>query len=185
MFNLDTDALTITDVGRLPIVKSTTQKASISSAPSMPWSKTNLDVPIIGATRDGNSSDKPLNNELLGSISRHMARHGIDPGAFIYVADSALITHDNLKRAEQNGNPFSAIVKDATTTEYFCQADARQDAEQLAAQGRGSYHRIRTEVVQRPKFGRGRQAKKTDFDCFFPKTRGYTESSVIFSKIGG
>ena len=46
------------------------------------------DVPIIGATRDGNASDKRLNNELLGGISRHMARHGIDPGAFIYVADS-------------------------------------------------------------------------------------------------
>jgi transposase len=207
------------------------------------------DVPIIGATRDGNSSDKTLNNELLGSISKHMARHGIDPGAFIYVADSALITHDNLKRAEQNGIHFisrlpatfnecaraieqavaadrwtdvgtlaitpasgkrppahyrlfetavtlygtdyraivvhssahdkrrhkrierlleekhrqlSAIVKDATATEYFCQADARQAAEQLAAQGRGSYHRIRTEVVQRPKFGPGRPAKKTE-----------------------
>jgi hypothetical protein len=30
MFNLDTDALTITNVGRLPIVKSTTQKKSIN-----------------------------------------------------------------------------------------------------------------------------------------------------------
>jgi len=60
------------------------------------------DVPIIGATRDGNASDKTLNNELLGGISRHMARHGIDPGAFIYVADSALATRSNLKQAKQN-----------------------------------------------------------------------------------
>jgi transposase len=60
------------------------------------------DVPIIGATRDGNASDKSLNNELLGGISRHMARHGIDPGAFIYVADSALVTRSNLKQAEDN-----------------------------------------------------------------------------------
>ena len=64
------------------------------------------DVPIIGATRDGNASDKRLNNELLGGISRHMARHGIDPGAFIYVADSALITRDNLMRAEDNNIHF-------------------------------------------------------------------------------
>ena len=64
------------------------------------------DVPIIGATRDGNASDKTLNNELLGGISRHMARHGIDPGAFIYVADSALVTRDNLKRAEESGVRF-------------------------------------------------------------------------------
>ena len=207
------------------------------------------DVPIIGATRDGNASDKTLNNELLGGISKHMARHGIDPNAFIYVADSALITHDNLKRAEENSIHFlsrrpatfnecaraieqavaadqwtdvgvlaitpatgkrpaahyrvfetgvtlygtgyraivvhssahdkrrhkriervldekhrqlSAIVKEATATEYFCQADARQAVEQLAAHGRGSYHRIRTKIVERPKFGRGRPAKNVE-----------------------
>jgi transposase len=206
------------------------------------------DVPIIGATRDGNASDKTLNNELLGGICRHMARHGIDPSAFIYVADSALITHDNLKRAEENGIHFlsrlpatfnecaraidqavagdadqwtdvgalaqtpatgkrpaaryrvfetpvtlygtayraivvhssahdkrrhkrierlleqkrsllAATVKDATGGEFFCRADALQAAEQLEAHARGSYHRIQTEVVELPKFGRGRPAK--------------------------
>ncbi len=60
------------------------------------------DVPIIGATRNGNASDKKLNNELLGGISKHMTRHGIDPGAFIYVADSAMVTRDNLKQAQEN-----------------------------------------------------------------------------------
>jgi transposase len=92
-----------------------------------------------------------------------MARHGIDPGAFIHVADSALITHDNLKRAEQNGIHFISRLP-ATFNECaraIEQADARQAAEQLAAHGQGSYHRIRTEVVQRPKFGRGRPAKNT------------------------
>jgi transposase len=206
------------------------------------------DVPIIGATRDGNASDKRLNNELLGGISRHMARHGIDPGAFIYVADSALITRDNLMRAEDNnihflsrlpatfnecaraidqavaadddqwtdvgtlaktpasckhpsaryrvrettvtlyGIDYRAIVvhssahdkrrhkrierlleqkcsqlavtvKEATAGEFFCRADALQAADQLAAHARGSYHRIQTEVVEQPKFGRGRPAQ--------------------------
>ena len=203
------------------------------------------DVPIIGASRDGNASDKTLNNELLGGISRHMARHGIDPGAFIYVADSALVTCDNLKQAEENrirflsrlpatfnecaraidqavaadqwtdvgalaqtpatgkrsaaryrlfetgvslyGIDYRAIVvhssahdkrrhkrierlleqkrsqlagtvKDTAGTEFFCRADALQAAAHLAAQARGSYHRIQTEVVEQPKFGRGRPA---------------------------
>jgi len=206
------------------------------------------DVPIIGATRDGNASDKTLNNELLGGISRHMARHGIDPGAFIYVADSAMVTRDNLKRANENGVRFlsrlpatfnecaraidlavaadtdewtnvgalaktpmtlkrpaaryrvfetkvtlygtdyrgivvhssahdkrrhkrierlleqkrsqlAATVKEATGCEFFCRADALQAADQLASHARGSYHRIQTEVVEQPKFGRGRPAK--------------------------
>lgn len=58
-------------------------------------------IPILGATEDGNASDKTLNNELLGGISKHMARHGLGPGAFVYVADSAFVTPDNLKSADQ------------------------------------------------------------------------------------
>ena len=100
------------------------------------------DVPIIGAARDGNASDKTLNNELLGGISRHMASHGINPGAFIYVADSAMVTRDNLKRANENGVRFFSRLP-ATFNEC----------------ARGSYHRIQTEVVEQPKFGRGRPAK--------------------------
>ncbi len=57
------------------------------------------DIPLFGKTRDGNASDKTLNNELLGNISKHMARHGLSQGAFVYVADSAFVTKDNLKKA--------------------------------------------------------------------------------------
>lgn len=208
------------------------------------------DVPIIGATRDGNASDKTLNNELLGGISKHMARHGVNPGAFIYVADSAFVTQDNLKRAKENGVHFlsrlpatfnecarsidqavaadpdewidvgvlaqtpatvkrpaasyrvfettvnlcgidyraavvhssshdkrrhkrierllgqkrsqlDAMVKKAAHDEFFCRADALQAAEQLAANAKGSYHLIETEVLERPKFARGRPAKNS------------------------
>ena len=63
-------------------------------------------IPILGTTEDGNASDKTLNNELLGGISRHMARHGIEPGAFVYVADSALVTPKNLKRSKENDVKF-------------------------------------------------------------------------------
>jgi transposase len=53
-------------------------------------------VPILGGTLDGNSSDKTSNHELLMRIGSIMARHGLGPGAFVYVADSALVTEDNL-----------------------------------------------------------------------------------------
>ena len=63
-------------------------------------------IPILGTTEDGNASDKTLNNKLLGGISRHMARHGIKPGAFVYVADSAFVTPDNLERSKDKNVKF-------------------------------------------------------------------------------
>ena len=63
-------------------------------------------IPIIGTTEDGNASDKTLNNELLSGISRHMARHGLGPGAFVYVADSAFVTPDNLQKAQDKDVKF-------------------------------------------------------------------------------
>ena len=56
-------------------------------------------IPLFGTTRDGNSSDKTLNNELLSTISKHMANHGLEDNAFVYVADSAFVTKDNLEKA--------------------------------------------------------------------------------------
>lgn len=53
-------------------------------------------VPIAGRTLDGNSSDKKSNNEMLSRISRLLARHGLGAGACIYVADSAMVTEENL-----------------------------------------------------------------------------------------
>jgi len=51
------------------------------------------------ATKDGNASEKTLNNELLTNISTYMARRGFSPGAYVYVADAAFATEDNLKKA--------------------------------------------------------------------------------------
>jgi transposase len=59
-------------------------------------------IPILGACEDGNASDKSLNNRLLTRISSHMARHGLSAGAFLYVADSAMVTEDNLKAIGKN-----------------------------------------------------------------------------------
>lgn len=56
-------------------------------------------VPIFGKNLDGNSSDKKSNNEVLTRIGSIMAKHGLGPGAFIYVADSAMVTEENLAAA--------------------------------------------------------------------------------------
>jgi transposase len=63
-------------------------------------------IPIVGAPKDGNASDKTLNNELLSNISKHMASHGLKPGAFVYVADSAFVTKDNLEKAGSEHTTF-------------------------------------------------------------------------------
>jgi len=63
-------------------------------------------IPIMGSPRDGNASDKTINNEVLTGISKHMARFGLEPGAFIYVADSAFVTPGNLAKADANNVRF-------------------------------------------------------------------------------
>ena len=59
-------------------------------------------VPIFGRTLDGNSSDKDSNHEMLTRISSIMARHGLGSGAFVYVADSAMVTGPNLEALGTN-----------------------------------------------------------------------------------
>ena len=53
-------------------------------------------VPLWGTPKDGNASDKTINNTLLSDIATFLAQHGVAPGAYIYVADAALVTEDNL-----------------------------------------------------------------------------------------
>src|ERR671922_371286 len=53
-------------------------------------------VPIWGKPEDGNASDKSLNTTLLSEIAQLLADYGVQPGAYIYIADSALVTEANL-----------------------------------------------------------------------------------------
>jgi transposase len=53
-------------------------------------------VPLWGKPEDGNASDKRVNNSLLSDIATFLAKHEVAPGAYIYVADAALVTEDNL-----------------------------------------------------------------------------------------
>jgi transposase len=53
-------------------------------------------VPIWGKPEDGNASDKTLNATLLSEIAQLLAHYGVQRGAYIYIADAALVTEDNL-----------------------------------------------------------------------------------------
>jgi transposase len=53
-------------------------------------------VPIWGKPEDGNASDKTLNATLLSEIAQLLAPYGVQWGAYIYIADAALVTEDNL-----------------------------------------------------------------------------------------
>jgi transposase len=55
-------------------------------------------VPMLGGTLDGNASDKKNNNVMLSKVSSFLARHRIKDEAFTYIADSALVTPDNLAK---------------------------------------------------------------------------------------
>jgi len=59
-------------------------------------------IPIFGSTLDGNSSDKKSNNEILTNISSIMAQNGLGSGAFVYVADSAMVSEKNLDAVGSN-----------------------------------------------------------------------------------
>ena len=59
-------------------------------------------IPIYGKCIDGNSSDKTVNNKILSRISDHMAKYGLKPEAFIYIADSAMVTEANLEMVGKN-----------------------------------------------------------------------------------
>ena len=53
-------------------------------------------VPIWSKPEDGNASDTTLNTTLLSEIAQILAHHGGGPGAYIDIADAALVTEDNL-----------------------------------------------------------------------------------------
>jgi len=53
-------------------------------------------VPLWGKPEDGHASDKTVHNTLLSTIATFLATHGVAPGAYISVADAALVTEANL-----------------------------------------------------------------------------------------
>lgn len=58
-------------------------------------------IPLLGAVLSGNTSDKKANNAELTQVASHIKKYGLDPMAYVYVADSALICKDNLEALTQ------------------------------------------------------------------------------------
>jgi transposase len=100
-------------------------------------------VPIWGKPEDGNASDKTLNTTLLSEIAQLLARHGVQPGAYIYIADSALVTEDNLAalrdtlfitRLPATYNEWGRVIAETV-------ADNRWEAVGVLAQTKPTKHR--------------------------------------------
>jgi len=59
-------------------------------------------LPLLGNVQDGNTSDKAWNSDIIDEIQQSF----LDPQKVIYVADSALITPENLARMAQHKMRF-------------------------------------------------------------------------------
>jgi transposase len=107
-------------------------------------------IPIFGRNLDGNSSDKTSNNEMLTRISSIMAKNGIDPGAFLYVADSAMVSEDNLKALGDNlfitrlpatysecGKAIGKAITAGDWTDIGILAETKETKNRLAARYKG------------------------------------------------
>ena len=114
-------------------------------------------IPLFGATRDGNASDKTLNNELLSTISKHMANHGLEENAFVYVADSAFVTKDNLEKAGTKTkfisrlpatyNECSRAIRDAVRTDEWIDIGVVAETEDTKKRPAAHYKAFDTTVT--------------------------------------
>ena len=113
-------------------------------------------VPIFGRTLDGNSSDKTSNNQILSRIGSIMARHGLGSGAFVYVADSAMVTEKNLEtigsnlfisRLPANYTECARVIAEAVDSEAW--TDIGKLAENAAPSARScaEYKAFETSVI--------------------------------------
>lgn len=100
-------------------------------------------IPIWGKPEDGNASDKTLNTTLLSEIAQLLARYGVAPGAYIYIADAALVTETNLQAL---GNTYFITRFPATYSE--CErviaaavTQAQWDQVGIIAQTKSTRHR--------------------------------------------
>ncbi len=93
-------------------------------------------VPLHGAVLSGNTSDKKANTAELTRVARYLKKHGLDPAACIYVADSALVSADNLEALR--GQPFitrlPAIYKVAQAAVAYSNAHDKRRTRKLEKQ---------------------------------------------------
>lgn len=85
-------------------------------------------VPIWGRPEDGNASDKTINTTVLTEISQIMARYGVAPGAYVYIADSAMVSEANvnalgktlfISRLPATYNECDRLIQQAVTAQSW------------------------------------------------------------------
>ena len=112
-------------------------------------------IPIVGGCESGNTSDKTINNAVLTNLSKYMAQHGLGKGAFVYVADSAMVTPNNLETVGDNlfitRLPFSykeaeRVVLDAVREGEWTEVERTVSA---AGTGKVRRHTVRRHTVRR------------------------------------
>ena len=117
-------------------------------------------VPIWGKPEDGHASDKSLNTTLLSEIAQLLACHGVAPGAYIYIADAALVTEANLAAL---GDPLFITRFPATYSEcgrVIAEAVARNQWEDVGVVAQtpptrhrpGTFYKVAEAVV--PLYGK-------------------------------
>lgn len=99
-------------------------------------------LPLMGDVRSGNTSDKAWNLEMLGEIQESF----LDPQRVVYVADSAMVTPDNLEAIAQHRMRFVSRLPETyklakELKERAWQKDAWQYVGRLAESKKGAvYH---------------------------------------------
>jgi transposase len=114
-------------------------------------------IPIFGKIEDGNTSDKTANNAILTNISKRMADVGLKAGACIYIADSAMITEDNLKaigddllfisRLPATYNECGRVIAEAVKNDSWDEVGSIAQTKPTAHRPATHYKVYETEVV--------------------------------------
>jgi transposase len=118
-------------------------------------------VPVFGRSEDGNGSDKLINNAILTNISKYISQHGIKPGAFIYIADSSMVTAGNLaamddqilfiSRLPATYKACSEAIKTAIDANKWQRLGEFVNTQPTANQPAAVYKSFETEVVIKDK----------------------------------
>lgn len=118
-------------------------------------------IPIMGESHDGNSSDKALNHKIIPRIMKYLSKNSLAEGAFTYTADSAMVTEENLAcfdpiegaapfffvtRLPRTYNETDRVVTEAVQADHWEEIGVLATAKSTAKRPCASYRAHDTEV---------------------------------------
>ena len=113
-------------------------------------------IPILGGCENGNASDKTVNKALLSRLSSFLADHGVQAGGFVYIADSAMVTPENLNEIEPNlfitrlpftYNETDRVVAEAVTDACWTEVGATNETKASCKRPAARYRVCEKEVT--------------------------------------